>query len=77
MRKDFESIIPSPMKHHSTSASQEESSQLVYSPERDEFLGIENFSDIFDLLDKNLFRVDDKIAGQVIHFAQKYPTSGQ
>jgi len=65
------------MKHHSTSASQEETNQLVYSPEKDEFLGIENFSEIFEMLDKNLFHVDDKIAGEVIHFAQKYSNSGQ
>jgi len=65
------------MKHHSTSASQEESNQLVYSPEKDEFLGIENFSDIFEMLDKNIFEVDDKIAGEVIYFAQRYSNSGQ
>jgi len=65
------------MKHHSTSASQEESNQLVYSPEKDEFLGIENFSEIFEVLDKNIFQVDDEIAGEVIHFAQKYSNSGQ
>ncbi len=65
------------MKHHSTSASQEESNQLVYSPEKDEFLGIEKFSDIFEMLDRNLFQVDDKIAGEVIHFAQRYANSGQ
>jgi len=66
-----------PMKQHSTSASQEEKSQLVYSPEKDEFLGIEKFSDIFEILDKNLFQVDDKITGEVIYFAQKYSNSGQ
>jgi len=66
-----------PMKHHSTSASREETSQLVYSPEKDEFMGIEKFSDIFEILDKNLFQVDDKIAGEVIYFARKYSHSGQ
>lgn len=65
------------MKHHSTSASQEETNQLVYSPEKDEFLGIENFSEIFEMLDNSLFQVDDKIAGEVIHFAQRYSHSGQ
>ena len=66
------------MKHHFTpSASKDDSKQLVYSPEKDEFLGIENFSEIFEMLDKNLFHVDDKIAGEVIHFAQKYSNSGQ
>jgi len=65
------------MKHHSTSASQEESNQLVYNPEKDEFLGIENFSEIFEILDKNLFEVDDQITGEVIHFAQRYSNSGQ
>ena len=65
------------MKHHSTSASQEESNNLVYSPEKDEFLGIEDFSDIFEILDQNIYRVDEKIAGEVIHFAQKYPDTGQ
>lgn len=65
------------MKHHFTSASQEETNQLVYSPEKDEFLGIENFSEIFEMLDKSLFQVDDKIAGEVIHFAQRYSNSGQ
>jgi hypothetical protein len=65
------------MKHHSTSTSPEETSQLVYNPEKDEFLGIENFSDIFEMLDRNLFQVDDKIAGEVIHFARKYSNSGR
>jgi hypothetical protein len=65
------------MKHHSTSTSKEETNQLVYSPEKDEFLGIEKFSDIFEILDKNLFQVDEKIAGEVIYFAQKYSNSGQ
>ena len=64
------------MKHHSTSASQEESNHLVYSPEKDEFLGIEDFSEIFEILDRNIYEVDDKVAGEVIHFAQKYSNSG-
>ena len=66
------------MKHHFTpSASKDESGQLVYSPEKDEFLGIENFSDIFEFLEHNTIQVDEEIMGEVINFAQSYPDSGQ
>ena len=65
------------MKHYSTpSASKDESSQLVYSPEKDEFLGIEKFSDIFEILDQNIFQVDDHVAGRIINFAQSYSNNG-
>lgn len=65
------------MKHFSTpSPSKDESSQLVYNPEKDEFLGIERFSDIFELLDQNTFQVDDQIMGEIINFAHSYPVSG-
>jgi len=65
------------MKHHFTpSASKDESNNLVYSPEKDEFLGIENFSDIFEFLERNTIQVDDQITGEVINFAQKYPGTG-
>jgi len=65
------------MKHHFTpSASKDDSNQLVYSPDRDEFLGIENFSDIFEFLEKNTIQVDEEIMGEVISFAQTYSGSG-
>jgi hypothetical protein len=66
------------MKHHFTpSASKDEPNQLVYSPERDEFVGIEHFSEIFDFLDRNTIEVDDQIMGEVINFAQRYSATGQ
>ncbi|MGM0531425.1 MAG: hypothetical protein ACQER7_08740 [Bacteroidota bacterium] len=65
------------MKHHFTpSASKDESNRLVYSPERDDFLGIENFSDIFEFLEKNTIEVNEEIMGEVISFAQNYSGSG-
>jgi hypothetical protein len=66
------------MKHHFTpSASKDDTSQLVYSPENDEFLGIEKFSDIFEFLEKNTFQVDEQIMGEIINFAEKYSSTGQ
>jgi len=66
------------MKHQFTpSASKDEPNQLVYSPENDEFVGIEKFSDIFDVLDQNTYKVDDHIMGKIIHFAENYPPPGR
>ncbi|MCF8336330.1 MAG: hypothetical protein K9H65_06995 [Bacteroidales bacterium] len=65
------------MKHHFTpSVSKDEPNQLIYSPEKDEFLGIEKFSDIFEFLDRNTIQVDDQIMGEVINFAQRYSGPG-
>ncbi|MFP4620463.1 MAG: hypothetical protein ACLFM7_04090 [Bacteroidales bacterium] len=66
------------MKHQFTpSASKDESNKLVYSVEKDEFLGIENFSDIFDFLEQNTIPVDEEIMGEVINFAQSYSGFGR
>ena len=62
------------MKHHSTqpTSSNEELNDLSYSPEKDELQGIEKYSDIFNLLEENIYKVDQKVIGKVINFAESY-----
>ncbi|MFO8236141.1 MAG: hypothetical protein R6U04_12140 [Bacteroidales bacterium] len=62
------------MKHHSTKPAppDEELRNLIYSPEKDELLGIEKFADIFNFLEQNTYEIDDRIIGNVINYAQSF-----
>ena len=62
------------MKHHSTqsTSSDEDFKDLIYSPESDELMGIEKFSDIFSFLDRNTYEVNDKVIGEVLNFADSF-----
>ena len=67
------------MKHHSTqsTSSNEDLNDLIYSPEKDELQGIEEYEDIFNFLEKNTYHVDDKIIGNVLNFAESFNSNGQ
>lgn len=62
------------MKHHSTQSTSpdEELKNLIYSPEKDELLGIENFSDVFNFLEQNTYEVDEQVIGNVLNYAQSF-----
>jgi hypothetical protein len=62
------------MKHHSTqpTSSEEELKDLIYSPEEDRLKGIEKYSDIFNLLENNTFKVDDQVIGNIMNFALSF-----
>lgn len=57
--------------------SKENPDQLSYSPEQDEFLGIEEFKRVFDILDEGIYPVNEKVLDDVLQFADTYPNSGK
>lgn len=66
------------MKQHSThSESEQDSIQLTYNPENDELQGVEEYSDVFNLLDEGIHRVNEKVVHSVVNFADTYINSGR
>ena len=64
------------MEQFSThSKSEKDFQKLPYSPERDELIGVEEYSDVFDLLDQGTHRVNERVLHSVLSFADTYPNS--
>jgi hypothetical protein len=66
------------MEQFSThSKSEKDFQKLPYSPERDELIGVEEYNDVFNLLDQGVHSVNEKVVHSVLNFASTYPESGR
>ena len=66
------------MEHYSThSESGEDSTQLPYNPESDELQGVEEYNDVFNLLDNGIHSVNDRVVHSVVNFASSFINSGR
>ncbi len=66
------------MEHFSThSKSEKDFQKLPYSPERDELIGVEEYTDVFNLLDQGIHHVNEQVLHSVLYFADTYPESGR
>jgi len=66
------------MEHYSThSESDKGSTNLPYNPERDELQGVEEYSDVFNLLDQGIHSVNEKVVHSVVNYASSFINSGR
>jgi len=66
------------MEHYSThSESEKGSKKLPYNPESDELQGVEEYSDVFNLLDKGVHSVNEQVVHSVVNYASSFINSGR
>ena len=51
------------------------SNQLPYNPEKDELQGVEEYRDVFNLLDEGMHTVNEQVVHSILNFANTYPNS--
>ncbi|MGM0497428.1 MAG: hypothetical protein ACQESJ_05880 [Bacteroidota bacterium] len=66
------------MEHYSTQPeSEKDSTRLPYNPENDELQGVEEYRDVFNLLDKSMYSVNDRVVHSVVNYASSFINSGR
>jgi len=66
------------MKQSSTHSKPEKgSNQLPYNPDKDELQGVEEYRDVFNLLDQGMHSVNEQVVHSIVNFASTYPNNGR
>jgi len=65
------------MEHYSTHSEPEKgSAKLPYNPESDELQGVEEYRDVFNLLDEGIHSVNEKVVHSIVNYASSFINSG-